>query len=1567
MFTKKSFVISLVLVVGLLFAVAPRQAQAQTGTTIQVGVLDPSWTAPGGGGVYAAYYGPSNGYAPVSPGATAVFDSREAGIIKAGINIDPISGHYEDEGILAFKIANVGIADFASHALSYSVQNESGTNPVWARIRMTNSSIYQHLPASYGVGGGYHTIDAAAGSWQLMDSNGNGTGPLMSLTQLATSDSTLVVDRVYLTLGMGDSYNVSEGVGTVGWVDKVVIDTVTYDFVVIPTTSCTTDCYVNTATGADTFPGTVDFPFKTIQKGINTVSVGGTVHVAAGTYAETLGGWRDLEINKSLSLIGAGSELTIVELTGLQNGLGITADATGIVHLEGIKFTKHGTNINSAGWPIRIGGPGQTFNGITLKDIDVGYAGARNLHFEGTGTYNNIWIEDCYIHDSDIYGASISGPATGVTILNSKFNHNGWNDPGDYNTSSGKYTYHGYGLAFEKSTTDVEVTDSEFNDNGTNGINMSGVTNAVFDGITANGNGFWTPGLYDGDLGVNFWEFTTGSSNLVFKNSIFNGNQRGGLAFGSEWGKGEVHNIEITGCEIKDNSHHSLLLWFDTPYSGINIHHNRIIHTGDDIALVGLLSGTQNLPDNWWGCNEGFDQPGCAWGQWALTGSFAFPSHLVMNVSTDTPFTPGGTSTFTADLTYNNLGVDTSDDGDPLTTDDGHLPPATVSFTPIDHVTPDTALLASGAASTTFAAPVPSGSFDVCATLDNETVCLPYVHDVPIITYADDSWVGYTDGTPVTVGTETHYIGYDAFDTILKAKTAVVADGGTVRVLAGTYNEAVLLDKLNLTVESLDGAAVTIIDIPDGTLTTGVKTFKNLGVITFDGFTVKDFTESGIIQGYGERAGTTFHVLNNIVKPAGTYLRNGIQVSGADSTVIGNTVYGQYLTEDWASTCIGVVNASGVLVQGNTIYGPADNGIAVYSYTGEVSDVDVIENVIEGVDYPLSVDAYYSGSTVTGVDFYRNSVTGYVIPMSAVPYPGYDGGPITNVDATYNYWGNPCGPSAVIGDVPYSPWYTDDTLTTTSSTLPAAGIYTFAPGATTAEMQTIINCAAPGSVINYASGSYPGGLVVGRDELTFNLNGVTVGAGSPAFDIYGDDIVINGPGKFDGLGAADPAIYVNTGADNFILDGVEITGWTDGVYVGGAVESLKIVNNWIHTNSGRGLVVDGTPTGVVTIKGNLFKANADAGVLYLGEGQLDATYNSWGSPTGPVGLDADKVLSTPFNFYELYFDMDPVVTGEQAWRRVAVSQTFNVALKADAANVYGLSFKFTYDPTKVVLNLTTFDAAWLNKCTMVGTPPLGTVEYFCNLTSGDPEWQGGTIATFNLTAIGSAVESFFDVFTELPFTTEPVSPTAGAVGGVKVWVNNAGYNEPFGHGLLTDEDDGRLTIDGIAQFTGFVDLEGRPNDSGALLQVFDGASVLKAKALSESSGKYTTVYEPGMWMVVSTVSPEYSVPYYLIFDRDLFLPTPLVEKFLTQEGLTTLALLKLLGGDGTNNNYIDIADAGCIGRAYGTTNNVCGTFDPILNPTPIPGANSDVTGDGIVNIYDLTLMGGNFYMGFSQW
>lgn len=78
---------------------------------------------------------------------------------------------------------------------------------------------------------------------------------------------------------MGNSYH-GTGSGTIGWVDKVVIGSVTYDFVLARY------WYVS-PTGSDTNEGTLVSPFLTIQKAIGSASAGDAIYVAAGTYVET--------------------------------------------------------------------------------------------------------------------------------------------------------------------------------------------------------------------------------------------------------------------------------------------------------------------------------------------------------------------------------------------------------------------------------------------------------------------------------------------------------------------------------------------------------------------------------------------------------------------------------------------------------------------------------------------------------------------------------------------------------------------------------------------------------------------------------------------------------------------------------------------------------------------------------------------------------------------------------------------------------------------------------------------------------------------------------------------------------------------------------------------------------------------------------------------------------------------------------------------------------------------------------------------------------------------------------
>jgi hypothetical protein len=206
--------------------------------------LQPNWTAVGGGGVFSAYVGPPV-YGYVSPGTTTVYDGREAGIIKAGLNIGT-DGHYEDEGLFAFK-PTVTINNFAASPLTYDVENQYGENPVWMTIEIdtgvvgdrSDNTVYQFVPTTNPAG--WHTVDAGAGLWQKWNNNnGDVTGnPLISISQVAAAHTGLNVVRAYLRLGMGDSYHGSAGLGTVAWVDTATLGGVTYDFVV-PHPYCTT-------------------------------------------------------------------------------------------------------------------------------------------------------------------------------------------------------------------------------------------------------------------------------------------------------------------------------------------------------------------------------------------------------------------------------------------------------------------------------------------------------------------------------------------------------------------------------------------------------------------------------------------------------------------------------------------------------------------------------------------------------------------------------------------------------------------------------------------------------------------------------------------------------------------------------------------------------------------------------------------------------------------------------------------------------------------------------------------------------------------------------------------------------------------------------------------------------------------------------------------------------------------------------------------------------------------------------------------------------------------------------
>ncbi|MBK8986883.1 MAG: hypothetical protein IPM39_12545 [Chloroflexi bacterium] len=683
---------------------------------------------------------------------------------------------------------------------------------------------------------------------------------------------------------------------------------------------------------------------------------------------------------------------------------------------------------------------------------------------------------------------------------------------------------------------------------------------------------------------------------------------------------------------------------------------------------------------------------------------------------------------------------------------------------------------------------------------------------------------------------------------------------------------------------------------------------------------------------------------------------------------------------------------------------PFENGPTREGYIVDgVSTVVAVEDVtLSGVDQPDSyaVAAWSLGDDVT-VSVTDSSIQDWDIALLAYRSSGavslsanhncisdnglgFYSNATVNQDAENNWWGHQSGPynltqnpsgtgDEVTDFVDFQPWISDSCGSTTTT-----GNWQNTTTLAYDDLLGSLDAANPGEEIVFVgTGPVGGGAVVNRPGVTINLNGGTVGAGSPAFTIVAADVTVQG-GVLDGNGDTSPAVLVRAGGNNFTLKDVEVREWANGVEVEANVTSFKLFDNWIHSNSGAGLLVNSGVTlgGVVSIQGNLFKANGGNGIQHDGNGSLPATYNSWGDVAGPAGANGDGVSANvtvlPWTFAEVYMDVDPTTAGDQYQRDVNENDTFTVNLMVDAANLYGISFRFSYDDdllTEPPLNfsfVSPWDTAYCQEYDDLLDNEIG---YQCALT-GATEWQGGAVATVSFTANGPGLTANGPWSALFDISHLEADTSAGALNGAKVFVNNAGFNAPSTTDRnITDTNDGQIDITGLANFTGFVDLQGRANDSGTVVEVFNvankTASVLLAQGTSDAGGGYTTAYEGLNQLFIGST-------YYFQINRPLYLPTtilvsldsinnPVPEEWANSAGaslrpFTSLNTVVLLGGDATNDNVITITDASCIGGQYGGAPDVCGV-DGI----------GDVNGDGVVNILDLTLMGGNFEKNSSPW
>ncbi|MFP3897169.1 MAG: right-handed parallel beta-helix repeat-containing protein, partial [Anaerolineales bacterium] len=630
---------------------------------------------------------------------------------------------------------------------------------------------------------------------------------------------------------------------------------------------------------------------------------------------------------------------------------------------------------------------------------------------------------------------------------------------------------------------------------------------------------------------------------------------------------------------------------------------------------------------------------------------------------------------------------------------------------------------------------------------------------------------------------------------------------------------------------------------------------------------------------------------------------------------------------------------SGSTIQGNVVYNTAQDGISVYTSDVTVSDNDVYNSSSENgaiyVAYAVSeitiTDNHVHDNTFTGSK-HDGEVAGILIgddvdadTVFVNDNSIYNNDPygVTNrasdeLDATNNWWGAVSGPSgdgsgsgdAVSENVDYDPWRT--------------GI---SPGT----LQAVIDAASPGDTIYLGPYEYEGGIVIDKPLTILGQEGTVVIVGSHGMTVSAHDVTIDGI-TFDGTGCAsgsgDAGIYVQDGVERIVIRNCEVKNWCDGgIRFAGASTDVKIVDNYVHDNEKSGLSIDEAPAGTVDVYGNAFRNNGDDGI-YLSSGSLTAEYNEWGDVGGPEGTDGDGVSDD--------VDYDPWVFGklwvESASTTVRETEMITAYVKMDVHHLYGTSFALGFDTDLLQLAEkptigdfeTDSDGADFGTNSLSDINDTGIITFRGYRASGDDEYNATDDVLLTLpfqaqeiAGISETVDLAFESGTKM-----------GAKGGVNIFVDST--------------TDGEIMVLGTTTVDGVVDLQGRSDDSGAVVDPQSG----------ENYNWDPDAVTTGSWGAY-TFSEMTDDTYTFTVEMDRYLDAS-VEVEVSGD-TQTLNTVVLLGGDANDDDEININDMTIIGGEYG---NADGDIDD---------ERADINADDVVDILDLVLAAGNYGETESPW
>ena len=456
-----------------------------------------------------------------------------------------------------------------------------------------------------------------------------------------------------------------------------------------------TDVYVST-TGSDTAgDGSQSNPYKTIAKGISMIYPGGTVHIANGTYTGT--GNVGITINTNVNIVGESKYLAIID----------------------------GQNANrmftiSSGYTV-------TISSLTLQNGLASNSNGGAIQNSGTLTINNCAFTS---NSADANGGAIYNDGT-LTVSGSIF------------TSNVANAYYG-GAIYNEGT--LTVSGSTFTNNegydggaiagGTTTVQPSGaltITGSTFTGNTASsaGGAVWTHGTCN----ITSSTFTGNSANTSGGSTA-----KGCGGAIRNWG-----TLTVTGSTFTGNTATTNGAAISNYQGTTTANFNRIIGNGANDINAEYNSGTStvNAENNWWGSNTGPASARIT----AATGASvdANPWIILKITASPTSILVGGTSTVTADLTWNSNNVQPTG---------GHVPDGIpVSFTgTLGSVNPVSASTINGITTTTFTAGYTPGSATVSAAVDGVTVSTPIT-----INPVANLQINQTVNTPVNVGNTVTY------------------------------------------------------------------------------------------------------------------------------------------------------------------------------------------------------------------------------------------------------------------------------------------------------------------------------------------------------------------------------------------------------------------------------------------------------------------------------------------------------------------------------------------------------------------------------------------------------------------------------------------------------------------------------------------------------------------------------------------------------------------------------------------------------------------------------------------